>query len=389
MTPAQAPKVDLWNDPQDRTLRVTAILAWVLTLGLHIAAYFTVPWQIEGAEPGEHRPVRGPQIRLSLVQPQESLGTFVETNPDAPENFPDDTNNFAARDQQAAQPERAEELSDDGRPTVESEDTVGERVVRGELIPPTPSLPQGLPVPPQPQTSPSQPSEAVQPQQPAAPTLEQALAELVPPSPKAPEFIDPTEETEGIGSYLSESEEAEEPSEREEVNASLSPLNPIADAVRRQQEQQPAKQRPAQEASQAVQSGQPLPRPRVAPQVIRGPLRNSPKGVARTGAISIDANFSEFGDYLQRVFETIGLRWDELNATGSVSETQSRIAIQFEINKNGQIQNLEVVASNAGRAAELRCLDAIQSPAPYYPWTPDMMRVLGDSQPVRVTFFYR
>src|SRR5205085_998972 len=61
---------------------------------------------------------------------------FVETNPDAPENTPDKTQNFAARNTQAAQ-EKPAEKNDSDRPTTQGKkDFDTTQIVSGQLTKP-------------------------------------------------------------------------------------------------------------------------------------------------------------------------------------------------------------------------------------------------------------
>jgi TonB family protein len=85
------------------------------------------------------------------------------------------------------------------------------------------------------------------------------------------------------------------------------------------------------------------------------------------------------------------MKWYALNnsATQSVTDSNTFVKVEFDVTKDGQVTNLRVIESNSSRSAQWRCLDAIQSNAPYYEWTKDMVVVLGDSQPVSIQFIYR
>ena len=62
---------------------------------------------------------------------------FVETNPDAPENVPDNTNNVAARNQQVAQ-EKPTPNGKSDRPAIEGQKEIhSTQIVTGQLIKPT------------------------------------------------------------------------------------------------------------------------------------------------------------------------------------------------------------------------------------------------------------
>ena len=140
----------------------------------------------------------------------------------------------------------------------------------------------------------------------------------------------------------------------------------------------------------SAQNG-PRARPQIVPKTVQGPLRASPRGVNQTGALAIDANFSEFGDYLQQFFEAVGIKWNELNRYGqfAMQDARTKVIVTFYINREGQIEDLKTEYSSASKRAEWACVDAIKQPAPYGKWTADMTQVLGERQPVTITFYYR
>ena len=73
---------------------------------------------------------------VAKPQPKKDPTKFVETNPDAPENTPDKTNNFSNRNQQSAQAEAAKEKDPDNMPSVKGQDEIKtENIVTGEKVP--------------------------------------------------------------------------------------------------------------------------------------------------------------------------------------------------------------------------------------------------------------
>lgn len=137
----------------------------------------------------------------------------------------------------------------------------------------------------------------------------------------------------------------------------------------------------------------PSPRPRLMlPSAMPSLIRKTRSGLATpTGNIAFDTKLSEFGDYLSRVLEAIAMKWYSLNnsATQNVMDSNTYVRVQFDVTKDGQVSNLKILETNSSQSAQWRCLDAIQSNAPYYVWTKDMVVVLGDSQPVSIQFIYR
>lgn len=91
------------------------------------------------------------------VQPQPKPAApfrFVETNPEAPENVPDKTNNFAAQNQQVAQqkptPEgRSDRPALEGRTDIESTQIVSGRLTQPQEFTAAPPLPAEAPPSPE------------------------------------------------------------------------------------------------------------------------------------------------------------------------------------------------------------------------------------------------
>ena len=316
---------------------------------------------------------------------------FVQANPDVIQNPPDDTHHFAARDQQAAQPEPSDELSPDGIPVVEGEMPESTRIVETDLAEEIPFIETGTsPVEGQPRSEAARaPSATLE----AEDSLELDFAA----PPPMPEFIQHEPEGgEGIGSWLEPDEHdelLEEAHEFEDIDLSLTPHVLLEGEIPREEADamEEARDAEATEGREGGTVGEPIrPRPRVRPQVPPGPLMDRPGGVSRLGAIAIDANFSEFGDYLQRMYDAIGLKWHQLNRSSSRSyaEVRSQVIVEFIINREGEVRDLRILNTSADRLRTLFCEDAILSRAPFGEWTRDMVAILGEEQPVRMTFLY-
>jgi hypothetical protein len=99
----------VWNDPESRStaIGVTGVLLIHVLLWLISPYVLRMEPVVAGARP--HSAAREFNIEMdpeTLLKPQPKQPDptrFVETNPDAPENIPDKTTNFAAQNQQAAQ----------------------------------------------------------------------------------------------------------------------------------------------------------------------------------------------------------------------------------------------------------------------------------------------
>ena len=311
------------------------------------------------------------EIEYAFEEPPEpDESRYVETNPNVPTNLPDDTDNFAARDQQAAQEERTP-IGPDNTPFLDGEEEDSPKIVDGEF--PSDPIPfsavTGLNTPAQPDFTAAMP--------------------LPTPPPSAPDFIDQAPVSdEGIGSYLDpglSEERVDKSSDNLVINVTVNPL--VAGEQPQSQSRDDATSRPVPDSGPQM----PLPRQQVKMDVLPGPVMNSSGSVPGLGSLAIDARFSEFGEYLDRMYEIIGTQWLLLASRvhrGS-SQTNTRVIVDFMLTKDGTIRTIEIAFSSALQASTLICKDAIQSRAPFNIWTDEMIVSMGEEQPIRVTFIYR
>ncbi|MBE2215673.1 MAG: hypothetical protein IAE82_17505, partial [Opitutaceae bacterium] len=101
----------------------------VATLLFHLLFFVAMPRSLivlDPLDPDAGRLGEDLAIELTEETPEEQppRPRYVETNPEAPENEPDKTENFSARNQQAANETVPEELSKDKTPAREGEDDV-------------------------------------------------------------------------------------------------------------------------------------------------------------------------------------------------------------------------------------------------------------------------
>ena len=137
--------------------------------------------------------------------------------------------------------------------------------------------------------------------------------------------------------------------------------------------------------------GRPGPRPRPKLQNVRpAPLANQPLAASNTGVIGVDSRLSAAGVWWQEFIETVDAQWQKIvmNMT-SAPPPHSKVMVKFTVNAKGEIRLIDVQGENvAGKAATLACTDAIQAPAPYRPWTPDMIAMFAEEEEVYFTFYY-
>lgn len=330
--------------------------ALIATLVLHLLLVLLLPKEFSNDfSPAEARPEK--QLEVVLEEPEEATEEFVLTNPDVPSNPPDETTLFSDRDQQAAQEEETKE-GDPSLPDVEGEEPEpNQNIVSSENV-----------------LSPREEEEL-------APGLSgQDVAEEIRGSVAErpiPGFA-PTEEPDGLDVPVTE-EPA--PNLREDPVVGVELGN-------RDTETETAEGAKATE-SEADEPVRPRPRPTL-PQVSHGPVGARAGAAPRVGQVAVDANFSEYGDYLARMIDVIVRRWHNLAWESLPSgEVGTVVSISFRIDAKGEIHGLEVSQSTASLIATLICQDAIESRQPYGAWTADMKQVLGEEQTIRMRFHYQ
>src|SRR6478672_5166716 len=147
----------MWNDPESRSTAIGV----VGVLLIHLLLWLVAP-HILRIEPSTsvrpHTTSREFNIELNPEtfakappKPKDPF-KFVETNPDAPENTPDKTNNFAAQNQQVAQEKPTPDGKSDRPATEGKKDFESNQIVSGRLTQPIehveaqPPPPMNLPV---------------------------------------------------------------------------------------------------------------------------------------------------------------------------------------------------------------------------------------------------
>lgn len=328
------------------------------------------------------------EFDLQLVEADEEQ-RYVEANPDAPENEPDRTNQFSDRSQQAAQ---EDQVGDTPSPTpfLNGEEADSQKIKEGSM--------PSEPAPSQPVVETVQGGQSSQGQQAAAdsePAPDQPLIQTMPkvaPPPPTPEFIDEEEGEDEDGVEIpiirKDSEDKDPDSKREDertVNVNIPPS--VAQLLSEFQQEFPEVNQ--QEGSETAKP-QPMPRPRLSPDVLPGPLMASQNYAARMGITAVDARFSQFGFYLKQLFDTIQLQWYSLLANVTIGQENrpARVDVEFVLTSDGRVDKAEVLDTNAGQLATLLCKDAIESRSPFGPWTEQMVASMGDETTIRIRFIY-
>jgi len=362
----------IWKTDSSRKTVQISVLA---TLIVHLLLFVAVP-RVFKPDPNARLLERVPQeknFNIDLAPEEEAPKPppkpfkFVETNPDAPDNPPDQTANFGAQNQQVAQEKPSE--NDDKSEAPKSEDkkvTDSTAIVTGRLAQPEPIE---LPSPP---TPPSPDQERAE--QAAAEAVAQEAAKQA----RAPlpgfEKVD-GEAPDSIGSNIAklpppnakradDSSEGDSPEVREVVTAS-------GQVVR-------------------IDPRRPMQRERIPEKQVRPAfLANNPVGTKNIGPVAYNAKWSEYGAYLQRLIETVQIQWERLlSETGSMPSPGTVVVVTFRLNDEGAVTDITADDSPGPQHPKRLCVSAITARSPYGKWSDEMVAVLGHEQELTFTFYY-
>ena len=352
------------KDPTDRSI----VIGLACTLLFHLLVVWLSPDFAFDKFSGIHSGIsvnnrdRSKSFDFELAQPKapeqpKNPFNFVETNPDAPDNTPDTTNNFSNRNQQSAQPEPAKEKDPENRPSVRGQDEIksDSAIVSGNMARPQLGGP----------SSPDVAKNDAQDQQAQA-----ARTALVP----LPGF----EKTEGLSPD----------GVATNVSTTKAPTNRAEQAV----EGAPDARDPngALVALPQMSKTQPRERPRLQMQQRPTILSNRLTGVANIGILGIDARWGEYGEYINELIEIVQTKWYDLLSDSRVSPPRgSHVIITFRINSKGETEITKVEDADSGKQGVFSCQNAITYPQPYRKWSDQMIAVLGDSQELTFAFYYQ
>jgi outer membrane biosynthesis protein TonB len=144
----------------------------------------------------------------------------------------------------------------------------------------------------------------------------------------------------------------------------------------------------AQPASAPVAANPDRPRAS-APSGTYGLLLRRPVGVSRAGSLAIDARFSNYGDYTQRMMEAIQSSWwSIIERSRFEGVSRGHVVVSFRLHRDGTVTDAKVLGSEVTRVMTLACKDAVMAPAPYDIWRADMVAMYGESDTVTINFHY-
>lgn len=304
------------------------------------------------------------QLAQDLVEPPKPPPLkFVEVNPNAPDNTPDKTNNFAAQNQQVAQEKPTLDHKSDAPAIKGDKDPNVTAIVSGDLSKPSPASP---PVPKSTEKSsekPAKPEEAVARRaQIPLPGIEKAQGDSV----------------DGIGSNIAKSAPG---------------AQPVPEAVDGAPDAKSDKGLPRSiYYSASIDPAHPQPRQSVPASIVKArhsPLKNNDFGTDNIGAVAYDAKWSSYGEYLKKFIDSVQVQWERILYQSNIYPTAgSLVTVVFRMNSEGKISEIVKVEGAGGRAAQDACVSAITARDPYGAWSDEMIAALGKSQEFTFTFTY-
>lgn len=282
---------------------------------------------------------------------------FVDTNPDAPENEPDKSNNFSNRTQQSAQQHKVEELDPEHRASIkDAQDKIKNdtAIVTGNLS--------------QPQLGAAARPESKQDSQ--QEQKEQLLRMLQAPDAGFEKVEGKSED--GISSNISQAQAPSTHADKD-LEGAADAKDPNGGLV----------------AVTDAHKAQPKARPRLtaARTTI---LTNRAAGVTNIGVGASDAFKSEYGEYLAELCEIVQMSWYSILEESRVSPPRgTHVVITFKLNSKGETDIVKVEDFDAGKQGVFSCQSAIQKRQPYRKWTEQMVALLGDEQELQFAFYYQ
>jgi hypothetical protein len=353
----------VWGETESRSIVIGMAGAVLVHLLLWLLAPRILRFEPGVAGVGPQDAARNFNIELapdSFVKPQakeQDPFKFVETNPDAPENTPDKTTNFAAQNQQVAQPVATPEGKSD-RPAMEGkQDFESTQIVSGRLSDPIERM------------------EAI-----APPPLDIPPAETPVAAPKAEQIP-----LSGVEKFEGENKDG--------IGGNLAKRLDNATSVPERIEG--ARDVPDYEGATASQFTIDPRRPRPRPQIVQQPqvrpaiLAENKFGTTNIGNIAVDARWSNYGAYLQRMIDIVQIQWERIIIEQRANSAIGTVTVKFVLDADGRIAQIVDVDGTANETASRACVSAITDRAPYGPWTDDMRAILGDRQEMRFTFYYQ
>lgn len=367
--PSAAPRswlARLWAEPDTRSILIGILAVVVIHMLLWLVGPRFLRMEARALPPrtaddqGKFYSIElNPETPVKEQEKPKDPFKFVETNPDAPENTPDKTTNFAAQNQQAAEQTPDPTSKADRASTTGKKDFESNQIVSGRLTSPLENL---AAIPPSPETAQSEQEKMVQKQR----------AEQNP--------LTGFDKKEGDA--------------KDGIGTNIAPHLANAQAVPERVEggKDVLHDDSATGLTAAIDPRRPRPRPQLVKTQNTRPaiLSENPVKAPNMGLSGIDAKWSEYGQYLQKMIDAVQFQWERLILNLSAMPAGgTNVSVKFVLNSEGNITTVVSVNGTANETATRACVSAITERAPYGAWTDDMRAALGDKQEMTFTFYYQ
>lgn len=105
---------------------------------------------------------------------------------------------------------------------------------------------------------------------------------------------------------------------------------------------------------------------------------------------SLDTKSTPFGAYDRALIEAVQQRWyDLLDSQRFALDRTGRVTLHFRLKSDGSVEELAIVANDAGATLGYVCEESIMDVAPFAKWPPDMRRMIGENfRDLTFTFIY-
>ncbi len=135
----------------------------------------------------------------------------------------------------------------------------------------------------------------------------------------------------------------------------------------------------------------PQPSPVLQKQQVRPGISPENKfGTMNIGPTAVDARWSNYSVYLQRLIETVQIQWDRILLSSSLyPPSGTTVTVSFRMDSDGKITTIIDVKNTSTKQGKEACISAITARSPYGKWSDDMVAMLGNSQDITFTFYYQ
>ena len=352
----------LWDDPEGRSslVGIVGVIIFYLLLWIvspYLLKFEHVPFVKNPRAAGKQFNIEiAPDTFISKPAPKPPPPfKFVEANPDAPDNTSDKTKNFSFMNQQVAQEKPTPEGKSDMPALEGKKDIQSTQIVSGQLSKPVEHV------------------EAIPPEEFTPPT--EAKAAKAEQNPLTGFEKREGESKDGFGTNVSRITENAKPIPERIEGVRNAPF--VQDAMANQP---------------AIDRDRPRPRPQVvSQQQVRPAVFTENKfGTQNIGNVAVDAKWSNYGVYLNKMIETVQMEWDKiLTESKNYPGSGTYVTVKFILDDEGKISRIVDVDNHSTDQGSRSCVSGITNRAPYGPWTDDMKAVLGKQQEMTFTFYYQ